>query len=506
MARAVFVLTVLSFPGPLLGHIGSSTVFFEGSAGPYPVRVVVRPPGVIPGLAEISVRVQGEEGLRVSVLPVHAGAGLEGAPPADVARPVSGERDLFTAELWLMASGAYSVFVKVEGARGAGTAIVPLNAVATRRLEMDLGLGAILGGLGLLLFLGLLAIARAAAREGTLAPGTEPDARRNRMSWGVAGVAAAILIGGLYGGRVWWKSVDSEFRNDRLFSPIPVDARARIEGAQRILGIAVQWGVRRRPSPFIPDHGKLMHAFLVREPTLDGFAHIHPIRRENDRFEVPVPPLPGGTYRLYADVTLENGLAETLTTELMLPEPPAGDLQAKPYLEPDPDDSWAVSKPFPEAQIVPEGSGAGEGFAIHWTLDAPPVEGREVQLRFSVSGPGGKPAVLEPYMGMLGHAAVRRDDGSVFAHLHPVGTISMASQELFARKAKGAAPSSEGAAATGDPHAGHAMAHPDPTKPPSEVTFPFEFPRAGHYRIWVQAKSAGKVLTGVFDVDVLGGA
>ncbi len=503
MVRTLLLLTLLSLPGPLLGHIGSPTVFFEGLAGPYPVRVVVRPPGVIPGLAEISVRVEAEEGLRVSVLPVHARAGLEGAPPADIAQPVRGEADLFSADLWLMERGAYSVFVKVEGSRGAGTAIVPVNGVATQRLEMDLGLGAILGGLGLLLFLGLLAIVHAAAREGTLSPSTEPDARRRRIAWFAAAAAAAILFLGLYGGRVWWNAVDSSFRRN-LFRPIPVEAQARVEGAQRILSIAVQWGDRRRASPFIPDHGKLMHAFLVRVPALDGFAHIHPIRRENDRFEVPVPPLPGGTYRLYADVTLENGLSETLTTEVTLPDSPAGDPQAQPFLEPDPDDSWAVSRPFPEARIAPEGSDGGEGLAVHWKLDPPLVEGREIQLRFAVTGPDGKPAPLEPYMGMLGHAAVRRDDGTVFAHLHPVGTISMASQELFAKKAKGAALSYRIDLGGDDPHAGHAMGPSGSATPPSEVSFPYEFPRAGRYRLWVQTKSSGRVLTGVFDVEVRG--
>jgi hypothetical protein len=43
-------------------------------------------------------------------------------------------------------------------------------------------------------------------------------------------------------------------------------------------------------------------------------------------------------------------------------------------------------------------------------------------------------------MGMLGHAAVTNADGSVFAHLHPSGSISMAALQKI-----------EGA----DPHAQH---------------------------------------------------
>jgi len=32
---------------------------------------------------------------------------------------------------------------------------------------------------------------------------------------------------------------------------------------------------------------------------------------------------------------------------------------------------------------------------------------------------------------MAGHAVVRRQDGAIFAHLHPAGTFSMAAQEFF---------------------------------------------------------------------------
>src|SRR5207244_5227128 len=61
------------------------SVFLEDKAGEYPVRVVIRPPNVVPGLAEITVRVQ-EPVQRITVLPVFWRAGREGAPPPDLAR------------------------------------------------------------------------------------------------------------------------------------------------------------------------------------------------------------------------------------------------------------------------------------------------------------------------------------------------------------------------------------------------------------------------------------
>ena len=34
------------------------------------------------------------------------------------------------------------------------------------------------------------------------------------------------------------------------------------------------------------------------------------------------------------------------------------------------------------------------------------------------------------------------------------------------------------------------------------VSFPYEFPKPGRYRIWVQIKSSNQVMTGVFDANV----
>ena len=73
------VLGVLGLHLTLRGHVGSPNVFFDGQAGPYPVHVVIRPPEVIPGLAEISVRVEGGGIERVTALPIKWNAGRQGA-------------------------------------------------------------------------------------------------------------------------------------------------------------------------------------------------------------------------------------------------------------------------------------------------------------------------------------------------------------------------------------------------------------------------------------------
>ncbi len=249
----------------------------------------------------------------------------------------------------------------------------------------------------------------------------------------------------------------------------------------------------------MPDHGKLMHLFLLREPGLDAFAHLHPVRQDSNRFEAALPPLPAGTYRLYADVVHESGFAQTLVDKVTIPAAPADPgAGARPATAapPDPDDSWRAAEPLaPRAVPGPKVAmldGGDTGGTLLWHQE-PLAANRETSLRFEARDPEGRPLPLEPYMGMLSHAVVTRDDGRVFVHLHPMGTISMAAQESFAAKAGMAH-----AAMPGMDHARQAPA-------PSTVSFPYEFPQPGRYRIWVQVKSGGQVRTGVFDAEVRGG-
>ena len=102
-------------------------------------------------------------------------------------------------------------------------------------------------------------------------------------------------------------------------------------------------------------------------------------------------------------------------------------------------------------------------------------------------------------MGMAGHAMVMRDDGSVFVHLHPMGTISMAAQQrLLRREAGDTALHGEAQPDDTSAHAGHLQ----PASYPGTVGFPFAFPKPGRYRVWVQVRLAGQVRTAAFDASV----
>lgn len=463
----------------LSGHVGSPNVFFEGNAGPYPVRVIVRPPEVIPGLADISVRAAADGIQRVSVRPIRWDLGLEGAPRADAAQPVTGEPGLWSAQLWLMDFGSYSVHVTVEGDSGTGVATVPVPAVATRIQEMPVALGVGLAGLGLFLLVGLLTIVGAAVRESVLPPGETPDRARVRRSWIARALAIPVLALMLLGGSRWWNSEAAAYA-DNLYRPLEIATRVRAGEAGRLLTLSIvdsawtagQW------TPLLPDHGKLMHMFLIREPALDAFAHVHPERVDSSTFRLSLPPLPAGSYRVYADILHESGFTQTLTDTVDVPATTGPERASR-----DSDDSWVVGQAGTGATVRLE-----DGSVMMWELAEPLEAGEETTLRFRVRDPAGAEARLEPYMGMLSHAAVTREDGSVFVHLHPMGTVSVTAQARFVQS-------------TGENGAA-AAAHTAHTGSGGSISFPYEFPRTGRYRIWVQVKREGRVLTGAFDTVV----
>src|SRR5207237_6649641 len=95
-----------------------------------------------------------------------------------------------------------------------------------------------------------------------------------------------------------------------------------------------------------------------------------------------------------------------------------------------PDDAWRETGD--EGRGTGERSRLADGSTMVWDRSvAPIVVDQDAPLRFVVTDPQGRPARLEPYMGMAGHAMIARDDGQVFVHLHPAGTISLAAIAKF---------------------------------------------------------------------------
>jgi hypothetical protein len=480
-------------------HVGSPNVFFQGKAGAYSIYAVVRPPTALPGAAQVSVKVEPTAD-SISLLPQLWKEEKQSSPAAVAAQRVAGETNLWNAETWLLNPGSYSIRISVDGNKGVGEVVVPVNAVAMQGQGMSWPMRILFIVFGGILFSGVLLIISAAARDGfkTENPGErKPVAKITIVTSILLGIGVAALV-------VRWQNMDFAYRNQWIQKPEPVLAAVRPQGERVILELRQDSQSITSPpwTALIPDHGKLMHLFLVREPALNVFAHLHPTRLDARTFALDLPAFPEGEYQLYGDITFESGLSQTLVARVQLPEP-AGKALAPPPLVTnalgevicglppgsagatangrDMDDSWHLDS---GAKELSEGRARTArlmgGYSLQFENAREVMAGRDTSLRFSVFAPDGAPAMLQPYMGMPGHAAVRRADGSVFAHLHPMGSFSMASQEVF----RDAQTLPAAVAMSGN-----------------KVSFPYEFPQDGRYRLWIQVRIGGRVLTGVFDVE-----
>jgi hypothetical protein len=199
-----------------------------------------------------------------------------------------------------------------------------------------------------------------------------------------------------------------------------------------------------------------------------------------------LPSLPAGKYTLYSDIVHANGFPETMLSSITIPAgfigaPLSGDDAGGPIP--------SVDAGQPNAAFT-----LPDGYKMIW--DKPSELNANTPYRFHfrvVDAHGGNATDMVPYMGMAGHAAFIKDDGSVFAHVHPEGSAAMAALMM----ANGDQDTSASSMPMDMP--GMAMS----ASPISNaVDFPYGFPSAGQYRIIVQVKRNGHVETGVFDAVV----
>jgi hypothetical protein len=515
IARLVLLVWLLLFGLCLKApaHTGNQNVFYEGNIGPYTARIMIEKPDVVPGLAQISIRMLKGSPEEIAVLPLKWNLGKSGAPTPDIAEPVRGEPTLFSAELWFMEGGSQSVEVTMAGKDGTGKVLIPVAVAATKVETLPAGLGAILSMLAILLMLVFVGMVAAAVRESMLTAGKEPTRKRIWISRLAAVFAAALLIGGLYGGKQWWNAEANDYSNNRLYKPIDSEVTARVEGRQRIVRIEMGEQDLRQRSPIVPDHGKLMHLVLISQTNMNAMAHLHPLKLNRRTFVVAVPEdLPAGDYSVYAEVTYETGFSENIFGEIDLPSQPAQS-GGGVLLDVDPDDAWTTNNDNNVSLLKDKRRVAdlGDGFILEWLDSAVINAGEDLSLRFQVrsAAAADQPVLVQFYMGMMGHLFLRSHDGHLFTHLHPAGSFSMASQQLFDLRAEGKAPNrvnqTGGEAFCVIPGVDESLAYWIAQKSPEadySFSFPWKFMNPGDYRIWVQVKVNGKIRTAVFDVEV----
>jgi hypothetical protein len=485
--RLFRVLTLLLLvAAPAFAHVGTSSVFTQGKAGPYAVYVTVVPPAVIPGEAQISVLCDDPALQSVSAQAnVLAGESARNMPEGSLLQSGPAGSHEFHGTVWIMTQGSWQVRLTAAGAKRRGAIAVPLPASPVQLMHMSKPFGGLLIVLGLFLVAAVAAIASAALREAAAEPGSEPTAADSRHGRAAA-VVAVLLVGVLLlaGDMLWRQEITRYTQN--IYQPL--EMTTTLSGATsssttlhlrlRPPSTAQEIFSSRRLDDLVLDHNHLMHLYVVRWPEMSVVYHLHPAQVSAGDFDVALPAIAAGNYRLFADIVHADGFPETAVAEARLDVPNGAKLAG--------DDAYGELAPFPQAA---SGMRLADGYRFRFAVESP--EGNSaaivranspVVLRFTLLDPeGNAPRDMENYMGMIGHAAIIRSDGSVFAHIHPEGSGAMAAM-MMANAAAGSLMAME--------------------KPWNVADFPFGFPIAGKYRIVIQMKHGATIETGAADLTV----
>jgi hypothetical protein len=475
-------------------HVGSRDVYAEGQAGPYRLSVVVRPPLVIPGVAEIEVRAQtaGVDGITVTPVPL-TGEAAKHPPVADAMERNAKDGQFFTGRLWIMATDSWQIRFAASGSQGSGVLSIPLPATAMGTRRMEPGMGIVLAALGIVLMLGMVGIVGAATSEAKLAPGDAAPRTSRRRGYIAMTVTFALLLTGVILGNRWWKSDAADYSR-HIYKPLEMTPALQSGNVLDLKLTDPGWVAQRRLDDFVPDHDHLMHLYLIRWLAMDVVFHLHPEPVATGEFQLALPSVPAGDYRLYADVVHAVGFPETMVASMTLPQ-----IAGRPLAGDDAEGTAGAvggrSKGGQSAQE--ERFSLPDGYTMIWKKPDALVPKVPVSFQFELlDGKGNPPVDMALYMGMPGHAAFVKTDGTVFAHIHPNGTVSMAAFMM-------ANPQGQTAANDGGPGMDMlAMTMGRTGTLSNVVSFPYGFPTAGWYRIFVQMKHRETVETGVFDAQV----
>ncbi len=495
-ARLSLICLLLCIPQLARAHVGSKDVFETVEAGPYKFYVTIRTPTVIPGVAAIELRSSGANvsSIRITPIPI-TGEASKHPPTSDPMARSTADPAFFTGSLWLMASGSWQVRFEIAGEAGQRTAAVPVPAVALSTLTMQRGLGTILGILGLFLVVTMAGIVAAAVRDARLKPGAIPSPNRKRRALAATVGSLAFMTLLIWAGAKWWNVEAASYSLD-VYRPLKVDSIL----FGNVLDLNIQAfhpdsGRRGRSNnDFLPDHGHLMHLYVIREPEMDAVFHLHPTLADPGDFRIQLPAMPAGDYTLYGDVVHASGFPETLVTKITVPaDMPGGPLG--------PDDAAAHPQPLSAGELG-NSYKLPDGYVMTWDRPSTLTANTAYSFRFRLLDRKGAPATdMQPYLGMAGHAAFVKTDGTVFAHTHPEGSAAMAA--LMLANSNNGGDSTSAADMRMNMDMGMPMNAGEASEPISNtVEFPYGFPSAGRYRIFIQMKHGTTVETGVFDASV----
>lgn len=138
-------------------------------------------------------------------------------------------------------------------------------------------------------------------------------------------------------------------------------------------------------------HDRRLHLIVLSRNLID-YLHLHPDMDASGSWQITIPPLDPGSYRVYADFQPTGADRITLGTDLQVPGPVA-------------------VVPLPDAMSVAE----TDGYQV--TLSGVALVGAS-NIGFDVSR-NGEEIATDPYLGAAGHLIVIRTGDLGYLHVHP---------------------------------------------------------------------------------------
>lgn len=218
------------------------------------------------------------------------------------------------------------------------------------------------------------------------------------------------------------------------------------EKASVSLFLETSGGMTMAPHELAVTHTEKMHLMVI-DASLEDYHHVHPTPVGLDgRYDFEFTPKKTGDYRVFAEVVPVMSRRQAVATRT-LTVPGVG---GTPTFE-------------SSTESIVDG--------VHFRLGNLPKTlsaGKDYQFSLDVDGVDGNSIVLETVMDAKGHMVAFDAEGRGFAHMHPIASI-----------------------------AGNrsAEAH-------DELSFLFNVPNAGWYRLFAQIQVNGEAVFGRFDLQV----
>jgi Heavy metal binding domain len=221
-------------------------------------------------------------------------------------------------------------------------------------------------------------------------------------------------------------------------------------------------------------HERPFHLFVVSRD-LSHFDHVHPEPGTDGVFRIDLRVPRPDVYRLVGDFYPRGGVPQTVQRTIVTPGFDGPVFAAATPLEADGREKTVL----------------GLRIALE---EEPLVAGRETDLSFAVvdAASGERVPDLEPFLGAPGHLLVMSADLADAIHSHPEEPQPVGTRDSGLGTQPGFQPPSESTSAVPSPQ----------SLVPSKIVFTVRFPRAMHYRMWLQFQRRGTVVTVPFTVSV----